>query len=148
MAFYVLSAMNAGGILGRLVPPILSDRLGAFNVFVPCAALTGLSMLLLWPFTKHLPGIVVLAVLYGFFSGAFNALVFPSGVCAIGTPVGVAPAGDLMVKELCTYSASNIFCSPESCVYAGRAGCGCAVRGGGRGRVAGSRSGSEEIVPW
>ena len=94
MAFYVLSAMNAGGILGRLVPPILSDRLGAFNVFVPCAALTGLSMLLLWPFTKHLPGIVVFAVLYGYFSGAFNALVFPcvvqiSDIRAIGTRVGV-----------------------------------------------------------
>ena len=86
--------MNAGGTLGRLFPPMLSDALGRFNVLVPCAALTALSALLVWPFATHVAPIMVFAVLYGFFSGAFNALVIPcvaqiSDIREIGTRVGV-----------------------------------------------------------
>ena len=93
-AFYVLSVMNAGGILGRLLPPALSDALGRFNVLVPCAACTGLAALLLWPFATRVGAVMLFAALYGFFSGAFNALVIPcvvqiSALTEIGTRVGV-----------------------------------------------------------
>ncbi|KAH9919157.1 MFS general substrate transporter [Epithele typhae] len=93
-AFYVLSVMNAGGILGRLVPPVLSDALGRFNIIIPCALFTGLSMLLFWPFATSLVAIMLFAAVYGFFSGAFNALVIPvvaqiSDIREIGTRVGV-----------------------------------------------------------
>ncbi|PIL34880.1 MFS general substrate transporter [Ganoderma sinense ZZ0214-1] len=93
-AFYVLSVMNAGGVLGRLAPPFLSDTLGRYNVLVPCALLAGLSMLVFWPFATGLTALMLFAALYGFFSGAFNALVIPcvaqiSEVREIGTRVGV-----------------------------------------------------------
>ena len=86
--------MNAGGIPGRLLPSMLSDKLGRFNVLVPCAMFTGLSAVVFWPFAKDLAAIVVFAVVYGFFSGAFNALVIPcvaqiSDIREIGTRVGV-----------------------------------------------------------
>ncbi|KAH9919152.1 MFS general substrate transporter [Epithele typhae] len=93
-AFYVLSVMNAGGILGRLVPPVLSDTLGRFNIIIPCALFTGLSMLLFWPFATSLVSIMLFAAVYGFFSGGFNALVIPvvaqiSDIREIGTRIGV-----------------------------------------------------------
>lgn len=86
--------MNAGGIFGRLAPPILSDALGRFNLIVPCAFLTGLSALVFWTFTDSLPTIMVFAAVYGFFSGAFNALIIPcvahiSDIRSIGTRVGM-----------------------------------------------------------
>ena len=86
--------MNAGGVLGRLAPPFLSDALGRFNVLVPCALLTGLAMLAFWPFTSGLTAVMLFAAVYGFFSGAFNALIIPcvaqiSALREIGTRVGV-----------------------------------------------------------
>ena len=94
LAFYVLSVMNAGGILGRLVPPFVSDSLGKFNILVPCAFLSGLSILVFWPFTTNLVTIMLFAAVYGFFSGAFNALIIPcivqiSDIREIGTRVGI-----------------------------------------------------------
>ncbi|KAH9948289.1 MFS general substrate transporter [Amylocystis lapponica] len=76
-AFYVLSVMNAGGILGRLGPPWLSDALGRFNILVACVFLAGLSVLVFWTFAHSLVALMLFAALYGFFSGAFNALVVP-----------------------------------------------------------------------
>ncbi|RDX44156.1 MFS general substrate transporter [Lentinus brumalis] len=94
MGFYVLSVMNAGGILGRLLPPFMSDSLGKFNILVPCAFLSGLSILVFWPFTTNLVTIMLFAAVYGFFSGAFNALIIPcivqiSDIREIGTRVGI-----------------------------------------------------------
>ncbi|CDO72294.1 hypothetical protein BN946_scf184970.g146 [Trametes cinnabarina] len=93
-AFYVLSVMNAGGIVGRLAPACLADVLGRFNILVPCAFLAGLSVLLFWTFAHSLVAIMLFAVVYGFFSGAFNALVIPcvvqiSDVREYGTRIGV-----------------------------------------------------------
>lgn len=86
--------MNAGGILGRLAPAFLADVLGRFNVIVPCAFLAGLSTLVIWTFSRSLVAIMLFAVAYGFFSGAFNALVIPcivqiSDVREYGTRIGV-----------------------------------------------------------
>ncbi|KAI0823271.1 MFS general substrate transporter [Trametes gibbosa] len=93
-AFYVLSVMNAGGILGRLAPAFLADVFGRFNIMIPCAFLAGLFTLVLWTFARSLVAIMVFAVVYGFFSGAFNALVIPcivqiSDVHEYGTRIGV-----------------------------------------------------------
>ncbi len=93
-AFYVLAVMNAGGILGRLVPPILSDKVGRFNMLVPSSFLSGLAILVFWPFAKDTTAIMLFAAVYGFFSGAFNALIIPcvaqiSDIREIGARVGM-----------------------------------------------------------
>lgn len=94
-AFYVLAVLNAGGILGRVAPAGLSDALGRFNVLVPAAAGAGLVTLVIWPFVGHgLGGIMGYAAVYGFFSGAFNALIVPciaqiSDIKQIGTRIGM-----------------------------------------------------------
>ena len=94
VSFYVLSILNAGGVVGRILPPFLSDKFGRFNMLVPCVFLTGLSTLTLWMFARSLPLIAIYAVTYGFFSGAFNALIMPciaqvSDIGEIGTRIGM-----------------------------------------------------------
>ena len=94
IAFYVLAVLNAGGIVGRILPATLSDAFGRYNLLVPFAFLTGLSPLLFWSFANSLPVIMLYAVIYGFFSGAFNALIVPcigqiSDIREIGMRIGM-----------------------------------------------------------
>lgn len=96
-AFYVLAVLNAGGIIGRILPATLSDIFGRYNLLVPCAFLAflaGLSTLLFWSFANSLAVIMLYAVVYGFFSGAFNALIVPciaqiSDIREIGMRIGM-----------------------------------------------------------
>ncbi|GJF00222.1 MFS general substrate transporter [Phanerochaete sordida] len=93
-AFYVLAALNGAGTLGRLVPACAADRAGRFNVLVPAAAAAGVAVLAGWPLAHGLGGCVAFAAVFGFASGAFNALVVPcvaqiSDVRHIGTRIGL-----------------------------------------------------------
>ncbi|KAJ3575516.1 hypothetical protein NP233_g1064 [Leucocoprinus birnbaumii] len=78
LAFYVLSAMNAGGIFGRVAPAYISDTIGHFNLLTPAAFLSGLATLALWFNVKDLAGLMVFAAVYGFLSGAFISVLTPS----------------------------------------------------------------------
>ncbi|KAK5651792.1 hypothetical protein OQA88_11659 [Cercophora sp. LCS_1] len=73
MAFYLVPILNAGSMFGRTVPNALSDKVGPLNILAPgaiiCAALT-YSLI----GVHNLGGIVVVTLLYGFFSGVFIAL--------------------------------------------------------------------------
>ncbi|KAF8727497.1 hypothetical protein AX14_007356 [Amanita brunnescens Koide BX004] len=91
---FVLAAMNAGGILGRVAPAYLSDAIGRFNLLIPSAFLSGLSCLVVWKFSYVLSSILGFAVAYGFFSGAFISVINPcvaqiSEVHEIGTRIGM-----------------------------------------------------------
>ncbi|KAF8802188.1 MFS general substrate transporter [Phlegmacium glaucopus] len=93
MAFYVLAVMNAGGVLGRIAPAYLSDRIGRFNLLIPCAFFAGLSCIF-WLFTQSLVSVMLFSSIYGFFSGAFVSLVTPcvaqiSDIAKIGTTIGM-----------------------------------------------------------
>jgi len=76
--------MNVGGLAGRIIPAVLSDHFGRFNLLVPCALFSGVSCIALWlptPFVS-MPGgrialEVVFALSFGFFSGGFIALINP-----------------------------------------------------------------------
>ena len=86
--------MNGGGIVGRLAPPLLSDFIGRFNIIAPCAFLLGLSALVFWIFAKSLLVILLFAILYGFLSGGFIAMLIPcvaqiSQLSEIGTRIGM-----------------------------------------------------------
>ncbi|KAH0832257.1 major facilitator superfamily domain-containing protein [Lanmaoa asiatica] len=92
-AFGVLSAMNAGGVFGRVAPAWLSDKIGRFNLLCPSAFLSGLSCLVFWMFGKDLLAIILFAVLYGLLSGAFISVVTPcvaqiSDIREIGARIG------------------------------------------------------------
>ncbi|KAI0694929.1 MFS general substrate transporter [Cerioporus squamosus] len=93
-AFYVLAVLNAGSVLGRIAPAHFADAFGRFALLVPCAALAGLSTLLLWPAAHSFVPLAAYAALYGLFSGAFNALIVPciaqiSDIREIGMRIGL-----------------------------------------------------------
>ncbi|KAJ7496787.1 MFS general substrate transporter [Mycena latifolia] len=76
LAFYSLAILNAAALPGRLLPNILADRIGPYNVFIPCTA--ACSVLIFSMLAIQTPaGIIVFAVLFGFFSGAFLSLFGP-----------------------------------------------------------------------
>lgn len=73
MSFYLVPILNAGSVFGRTLPNMLSDKIGPLNVIIPgafiCAILVFCNMAV-----SSLGGIVVQALLFGFFSGIFVAL--------------------------------------------------------------------------
>lgn len=92
-AFYVLSILNAGGVVGRVAPAWLSDKIGRFNLLCPSAFLSGLTCLVFWMFSKDLVSISVFAALYGLLSGTFISIVIPcvaqiSDMSEMGTRIG------------------------------------------------------------
>ncbi|KAK0725855.1 putative monocarboxylate transporter [Lasiosphaeris hirsuta] len=73
MSFYLVPILNVASMLGRTLPNALSDKTGPMNILAPgaiiCAALTYAMI-----GVNSLAGIVVITILYGFFSGVFIAL--------------------------------------------------------------------------
>lgn len=73
-AFYLISVVTGGSIIGRLAPNLLALRIGMFNVVIPCIIFTGaLAFALIG--AKTLASIIVVSVLYGLFSGAIISIV-------------------------------------------------------------------------
>ncbi|KAF7320498.1 Monocarboxylate permease-like protein [Mycena chlorophos] len=93
--FLVLAILNAGGVLGRIAPAILSDALGRFNILAPTALISGVLCLTMWLLAgSSLPVLLVFAATYGFSSGAFISLITPcvaqiSDVRQIGGRIGL-----------------------------------------------------------
>lgn len=72
-AFYLLPILNAASVPGRILPNYLADKVGPLNVLMPCATITGI-LALAWIGVNSLAGVIVFAVLYGFFSGGFVSM--------------------------------------------------------------------------
>ncbi|KAK3939735.1 major facilitator superfamily domain-containing protein [Diplogelasinospora grovesii] len=73
MSFYLVPILNAASMFGRTLPNALSDKTGPINLLAPGAIICGiLSFAMIG--VKSLAGIVVVTLLYGFFSGVFIAL--------------------------------------------------------------------------
>lgn len=67
-AFYLLSGLNAASFFGRLVPGILADKYGHFNLIIAAAASSAL-VAFCWTKATSTAGLVVLSLAYGFASG-------------------------------------------------------------------------------
>jgi predicted MFS family arabinose efflux permease len=72
-AFYLLSLLNATSIFGRLVPNLVANKTGPLNIIIPCTLMTGVLILCLIG-VHTLAGIVVVVLLFGFFSGSLVSL--------------------------------------------------------------------------
>ncbi|ORY14791.1 major facilitator superfamily domain-containing protein [Clohesyomyces aquaticus] len=73
LAFYLLSIMNSTSVFGRIIPNWLADKVGPYNVVIPC---TIMSAILCFCFiaAKTSTALIVLIAFYGFFSGTFVSL--------------------------------------------------------------------------
>ncbi|KAB8204798.1 major facilitator superfamily domain-containing protein [Aspergillus parasiticus] len=73
MGFYILSIITAGSVFGRIFPNIFANQVGPFNIISLCTIVCGALMFALVNLSS-LAGMVVVSLLYGFFSGAFVSL--------------------------------------------------------------------------
>jgi len=79
---YLLAMLNASSIFGRILPGIIADRIGRFNVMIATTGFSAIIVLALWlPSSGNIP-IIIFAVLYGFSSGAFVSMA-PSLIAQI-----------------------------------------------------------------
>ncbi|KAH8595256.1 major facilitator superfamily domain-containing protein [Bisporella sp. PMI_857] len=74
LSSYLLSMLNAASIFGRILPGIVADRIGRFNVMIVTTAFSAIIVLALWLPAKGNAPIIVFSILYGFSSGAFVSL--------------------------------------------------------------------------
>ena len=89
LSIYLLAILNAASIFGRIIPGALADKIGPFNTLAPLAIL-GTVVAFSWISVSSVGNLIVIAILYGFVSGAFVAL-YPS--CAIALCPSLAHIG-------------------------------------------------------
>jgi MFS family permease len=68
MAFYMMAIINALSLFGRIIPGILGDRYGAFNIMIFSAGISGM-VCMCWTKATSIPGIALWSAVYGFTSG-------------------------------------------------------------------------------
>ncbi|MCJ1404982.1 hypothetical protein MMC11_008208 [Xylographa trunciseda] len=69
LASYLLAILNAASFFGRVIPGILADKIGRYNMFWAAGICTGI-LIFCWPQISTSAEIIAFAALYGFFSGA------------------------------------------------------------------------------
>lgn len=75
-SYLLLSYLNAGSVLGRVLPGFLADRFGRFNVIIVTIAMCVVTVLALWlPAGTSKALLIVYSVLFGFASGSNLGLV-------------------------------------------------------------------------
>jgi MFS family permease len=93
LGFYMVAIFNAASIFGRIAPNALSDRIGVFNTFVPMALILSITVFCMLG-VANAAGMVVEAVITGFFSGVIVALppvcfaMLTENKALIGTRIG------------------------------------------------------------
>jgi len=91
---YSVAILNAAGFFGRTIPMYFSDLWGPFNVIIPMTLISGcLAFAFLGAHSNG--GLLVFAILYGFFSGGFVSVSAPASasfsrnVGEVGTRIGL-----------------------------------------------------------
>ena len=93
LGFYMVAIFNAASVFGRIAPNAVSDRIGVFNTFVPMALILSITVFCMLDVTNT-AGMVVEAVVTGFFSGVIVALppvcfaTLTKNKALIGTRIG------------------------------------------------------------
>ncbi|CAH0019190.1 unnamed protein product [Clonostachys rhizophaga] len=92
---YLLSILNAVSIFGRILPGIVADKIGRFNVVVIICLMSAIFCLAIWIPINNTAGILVFTVIFGFSSGGVISLAPTliaqvSDIRQIGTRVGTA----------------------------------------------------------
>lgn len=137
LGFYLLSMLNAGSTVGRILPNFFADHIGPLNVLAPAATATAI-LAFAWIGVHNVPGIIVLAVLYGLCSGGFVSLppvvmaYMTKDVRELGTRLGMVfavtsvgllvgtPIGGAILNSSGSYLGVQLFAA--CCLIASAAG--------------------------
>ncbi|EXF75530.1 major facilitator superfamily transporter [Colletotrichum fioriniae PJ7] len=74
LVIYLLPIMNAVSILGRIIPGIVADKVGRYNVMICITFISAVFCLCLWIPGKSNAAIIVFLIIFGFSSGGFISL--------------------------------------------------------------------------
>ncbi len=126
LAAFMLPILNAGGVIGRLLPNFFADKTGPMNMLMPFFAVAAL-MAFVWIAVVDTGGLIVFALIYGFCSGAILSLpvqvvvsLSPSlgvigtrmgtsfAVCAFGLLIG-NPVSGAILKNTGHYEGVQAF---------------------------------------
>lgn len=97
LASYIVAILNGASFFGRVVPGVMADKIGRFNMLSAMGVSTGI-LVFCWQAITSNAGIIVFAALYGFCSGAIVSLVtvcfttVPKNPQNIGTYMGMGMA--------------------------------------------------------
>ncbi|KAJ5958931.1 uncharacterized protein N7479_006081 [Penicillium vulpinum] len=83
---YTLAMINAGSMIGRIVPGFISDHVGQFNIMALVTTLSAITLLVIWLPVYYFPtngGIIFFALAYGFVSGGYTSLLSPCVVALV-----------------------------------------------------------------
>ncbi|EJT98243.1 MFS general substrate transporter [Dacryopinax primogenitus] len=72
-ATYLTGIANGASGFGRVLSGVFSDFVGPINILIPFNMLTAIATFA-WPYATTEPSIIVVAVVYGFSSGAYSGL--------------------------------------------------------------------------
>ncbi|KAG9250560.1 major facilitator superfamily domain-containing protein [Emericellopsis atlantica] len=94
---YLLSMLNAASIFGRILPGLVADMYGRFNMTLIISLLSAILCFAVWIPADTTAGLIAFVVLFGFTSGGFVSLgpsliAQISDIRVIGTRVGAALA--------------------------------------------------------
>lgn len=129
-ASYALIALNLASLLGRILPNLLADRTGPFNILIPCSLATAL-LAFSWAWIRSAAALFVFCALYGFFSGAFVSL---SPTTVVSLSPGLAVVGVRMGMSFVFAATGLLIGSPSAGAILKATGwsglqtfCGCCV---------------------
>jgi MFS family permease len=108
MSFYLLAILNAASVFGRIIPGFMADSFGSLNTiigFTVGSAVIGYA----WIGVHSLAGLVVVAMIYGFLSGAVVSL--PATVIA-GLVPEMQVMGTWMGMSFCCAAMGILIGSP------------------------------------
>ncbi|KAF8584118.1 MFS general substrate transporter [Ramaria rubella] len=74
LSFYLVAIANASSSMGRVMSGIVSDRIGPLNSVIPMTLVAAL-LTYAWPYARSATPLIIIAILYGFSSGAFVSLL-------------------------------------------------------------------------
>ncbi|CAI7606950.1 MFS general substrate transporter [Penicillium manginii] len=74
LANYLVAILNATSVFGRIIPGLIADRVGRFNVMSVATLVSGILTFALWLPGRSNVAIILYAAFFGFFSGAYVSL--------------------------------------------------------------------------
>ncbi|ANB13716.1 Mch5p [Sugiyamaella lignohabitans] len=129
LAFYMTSILNAGSVLGRILPNFIADKTGPLNMLLPCTVACAI-LAYCWDFISVKGGVIAFSVLFGFFSGTFvslppaciasmtaemNMLGTRMGMafflCGFGILIGSPIGGALVTRDDGAFLYAAMFCA-------------------------------------
>lgn len=111
LSAFILPILNAGGIVGRILPNFFADKTGPLNMLIPFFALSSI-MAFIWIACTNTGSLIVFALIFGFCSGAILSL--PNVIVVTVLSPSMAVAGGRMGISFCLASLGLLVGTPVS----------------------------------